>query len=316
MPSSAVLRFTDPDDYAETIRNSTVELTAVGRGQFEAEIVSIGLHRMWTQRFSEGLARIVHAANVPDRVIINFRTTPGPALMTGGLDMQPNNILRYAEGQSFFQRSAGPTSFAAMSLPVEDVATLAATMRGVDLKAPRDPASLTPPAPALARLQRLHAAAIHLAEHAPEVIVIPEAARGLEQELAHAMVDCIAPADAKEETATARRHAIVMKRFRAQMEAHPDQALHLPELCKALGVSDGTLRTCCHEALGMSPLRYLWLRRMHLARRALGRAAAATVTVSEIATAQGFWELGRFAVQYKALFGESPSATLNRTGAP
>jgi AraC-like DNA-binding protein len=49
---------------------------------------------------------------------------------------------------------------------------------------------------------------------------------------------------------------------------------------------------------------------MHLARRALIRADPATATVTGVATEYGFWELGRFSVQYRALFGESPSASL------
>jgi AraC-like DNA-binding protein len=51
---------------------------------------------------------------------------------------------------------------------------------------------------------------------------------------------------------------------------------------------------------------------MHLARRSLIRGAAAVTTVTEIATSCGFGELGRFAVSYRKLFGETPSATLRR----
>jgi AraC-like DNA-binding protein len=103
-----------------------------------------------------------------------------------------------------------------------------------------------------------------------------------------------------------------MRRFRRAVEENPDRALYIPELAAAIGVSLSTLRVCCHEQLKISPKRYLLLRRMHFARRALRGSAPGKTTVTEIATRYGFWELGRFAVEYGSLFGESPSATLRR----
>src|SRR5262249_30636221 len=50
----------------------------------------------------------------------------------------------------------------------------------------------------------------------------------------------------------------------------------------------------------------------HLARRALIEADPVNTTVTQIATNNGFWELGRFAVYYKELFGEAPSESLHR----
>jgi transcriptional regulator GlxA family with amidase domain len=62
----------------------------------------------------------------------------------------------------------------------------------------------------------------------------------------------------------------------------------------------------------MSPKRYLLLRRMHLARRALRTSAPDTTTVTDIAAQYGFWQFGRFAGEYRSLFGEAPSTTLHR----
>jgi AraC-like DNA-binding protein len=87
---------------------------------------------------------------------------------------------------------------------------------------------------------------------------------------------------------------------------------YIPELCSAIGVSDRTLRFCCQEHLRMGPRRYILLRRLRLARRALLDSTLTETTVTKVAMRYGFFELGRFAAEHKSLFGELPSATLAR----
>jgi hypothetical protein len=44
-------------------------------------------------------------------------------------------------------------------------------------------------------------------------------------------------------------------RFRRVVEENPGQPFYIPELCKAIGVSERTLRVCCQEQLGVGPAR-------------------------------------------------------------
>jgi len=180
------------------------------------------------------------------------------------------------------------------------------------LTPPRDTLIFTPPPGAVARIQRLHAAAAHLAAAAPEIIAHPDAAYGLEQALIEAMVGCLCNNEAREDSVAQRQHELIMRRFRRVVEENPDQPLYIPELCKAIGVSERTLRVCCQEQLGVGPKRYLLFRRLHLARRALRKGLPDTTTVTHIATRYGFWHFGRFAGEYQSLFGEPPSSTLHR----
>jgi len=96
------------------------------------------------------------------------------------------------------------------------------------------------------------------------------------------------------------------------MEDNIDRAIYVPDLCTAINVPERTLRACCLERLGMTPTQYLRLRRMQLARHALRKADPTVTTVTEVAMRYGFWELGRFSVRYRGLYGESPSVTLRR----
>jgi transcriptional regulator GlxA family with amidase domain len=103
-----------------------------------------------------------------------------------------------------------------------------------------------------------------------------------------------------------------MVRFEEVLATRSDPHLNLSELCSAIGVPERTLRLCCAEFLGMGPTRYNLVRRLNRARAALRRANPETASVAEIARDHQFVELGRFAVAYRAIFGETPSSTLRR----
>ena len=183
MPSSAVDTFADPDDFAASIRATRYELTITGRGAFSAERTRIDLHRLWLQRFTSNLPFVGHSATMRGRAILTFRTAPGPEMLVDGVALPQDGIVRLGEAQQTFQRVAGAIAWGAMSLPVAEIAALGPALAGRDPgPAAHATVARAPPA-ALARLQRLHAAAGGLAHSAPEVIANPDAARGLEEEL-------------------------------------------------------------------------------------------------------------------------------------
>jgi len=95
--------------------------------------------------------------------------------------------------------------------------------------------------------------------------------------------------------------------------AHLDEPLHISTLCRTLAVSERTLRKAFHKIHGLPPCRHLRMLRLSQARRALLSADCKAVTVTEVATGFGFVELGRFSVEYRKVFGESPSQTLHST---
>jgi AraC-like DNA-binding protein len=92
---------------------------------------------------------------------------------------------------------------------------------------------------------------------------------------------------------------------------HLSEPVQLERLADVAGVRPRTLETHFKMFLGTIPLG--WARRMRLtrARQQLLHAGAET-TVTDVALANGFSQLGRFAGEYRGTFGELPSATIRR----
>lgn len=105
------------------------------------------------------------------------------------------------------------------------------------------------------------------------------------------------------------RHLRSAREFLAE---HTRQPVYLDDLSNALGLSHRGVENLFQDLLGINPLTYLNRQRLHGVRRALLHAGPGPGTVKRIAYDWGFVHLGRFARDYRRLFGEGPSETLAR----
>ena len=111
-------------------------------------------------------------------------------------------------------------------------------------------------------------------------------------------------------------HALcIVAAAEAVMDADLTRPVYTEQLCATLGVSARCLYDAFRAALGVSPHAHLKSRRLMLVRRALSRRQEGPDLVKSVALGHGFWHLGHFARDYRALFGELPSQTLASRGA-
>ncbi len=311
MAWSRVLAFTDPSHYQAAIRAGNWDVYPTKRGQFRGELTQINLNQLWMQRFHQELPQVQTGAVTPKRKVIGFLTEARqPALHHRGEEISSTDIV--INTGAMHQRTEGDCRYGGMSLSDDDFDAACQAITDREFALPAFEHIVRPSPDLMRRLLKLHEMVAGLAKTAPVLFELPEVVRALEQNLIHLMVRCLTEGAVSTLTNGGRRHDAIIARFEEFLEANPNRPLYLPEICAAVGAAERTLRVACEKHLGMGPIRYLALRRMHLARGALLRAVPSTVTVTKIAIDHGFWELGRFSVAYRALFGETPSATLQR----
>jgi AraC-like DNA-binding protein len=313
MLKSSVATFTDPCAYQDAVRSAHVEVLVTARGDFRADLTRIELAKLSLQSGEETLPRVGRGGINARRNAIYFLVGTGQSSgVHSGVELSPGEIVVNAAGSTYHHMTSANCRWGDVSLSSEDLAAAGSALAGRDLIRSDSPQILRPRPAVMSRLIHLHGAAESLAKTAPDLLTETEVARSLEQALTRAIVACLIEGEVNQGYAVGSYHRRMLARFEELLAEKRNAPLYLGDICVAIGAPERTLRDCCQQHLGMGPIRYLWLRRMHLARQALLTADAASTTVTAIATDQGFWELGRFSVAYRSLFGESPSATLRR----
>lgn len=104
----------------------------------------------------------------------------------------------------------------------------------------------------------------------------------------------------------------LVKEAEEYMRTHLEASITLISLCKALHTSERPLSYGFREVFGVSPMAYLKALRLQAVRTHLKLADPGTTAIAEIAHRFRFQSLGHFSRDYKIMFGELPSETLQQ----
>jgi AraC-like DNA-binding protein len=312
MDISGVHVFADADDYAYALGIAPTRFVVTGPGRFWARMARLVLPHLDLLVLTESQPRTAYIALAPERLHVTYSLRADTAMLWSGVGLQRDDIWFHGRRESLHQRVSGPAHWGLLSLDPLYFATAVHALTGRSLSVPKFGRLFRPPRAEVRRLFRLHVAAARFGEHKSKLVLDPEVARAIEHDLIECLIDCLSPDNERNGVGVWRHRTEVIGRLEAFLEANSDRSVSADELATAVGVSERTLRSYCADCLGVSPSRYVRLRRLKLVRLALRSAAPTPTTVADVARSYGFLDPGRFAATYQAAFGEFPSTTLRR----
>lgn len=316
LPQVVHLTFSECDAFKDHLKHEDAEITQLRAGTFINTVSLVPLEHMVFRYGTKTTPWIASATATPGHVSLlldlNYRIFP----TTNGIRQDGGPLVQlYGGGSEHCAMAPESGEYALIPIPNQ---ILENAMRRLGIEnMPVDTGCFTALQPESETFHMLLDTIGSLrsgAWNSPEMFRSEEVRRTAEKELLTRLSLVIGASEPSQGIGHWADRMKVFRKARAFLHAKSDAPVYLAELCTATGVPERTLRDIFQAILGVSPLKYLQLRRMRQVRQALQQADKRDHSVKQIALASGFWELGRFAVEYKRMFGESPSETLGNRG--
>jgi AraC family transcriptional regulator, ethanolamine operon transcriptional activator len=311
----------EPEELLGAVPGVAFRATPLRAGPFEASLTTFGLGGGVALQTGRCAPLLAVAQAAPGTAVLQLPLEGAETLVLNGRPFRPRMVGLYGGGAELLRANPRGNVFTTLSLPMDAAEALLCPPPGSPLRRPGAQGLLEAEPEAWGRAAGLVRAAATIAAAAPATFdaeppraalrdALLDAARGLVREPGRGRGDGRSRRDAP-----ARRRVVLAAD--AHLRAHLARPIYTEELCAALGVSPATLAAAFHAAFGVSPHRFLKLRRLALVRAGLLRRGAPeeggpAPLVKSVALAHGFWHLGQFAAEYRAMYGETPSETLAR----
>lgn len=300
-------RARDAGEQAASVSDWDQRYEQLSAGRFEGEVDELRVGPV--QVFAERANQVVLQAgrlNGQRTSIALVRAHASPGWYCGHR-LTGEHLIGVAPQGDFDLVAGAGMQITALSVDTQALRDLLTLVEGADAQLPAVSALLSPSPGALENIRTLLHAALALAQAGASACAHTAARRMLVLSLVDAMLGCGggSPAAALPASAASRRR--IVSRARQYMQAHAHEVIAVPDLCRAIGTSRRALQYAFEDVMQISPVTYLRALRLNQVRHELRNPASGSV--GDVASRWGFWHLSRFAADYRAMFGELPSAT-------
>lgn len=304
--------FGDFDQFCEDAVKWDLEFLQIERGAFDGEMLVAGTNQFQFARARLGRRLVQKGTSPPGMRTFGLLADQNIRIFWRGRQVTGDDLFVFPVGgeldsvtQSDFDVftlsfSGGTLAAASQTLELPDLDKL---LNGKELFRiyPQD----------MAQLRRfLLITSERLANNAGSVTA--SALESVAEELSRLLISALLRAWDAAEPRRFTRRAKALRVVEGYLADNVAQPPRLGDLCRVANVSERTLEYAFREHYGLTPKAFINACRLNAARKALLLANPEKTRVSDIALMIGFWHLSQFSADYRALFGESPSATLRR----
>ena len=296
------------DELNHAVSGSDLELVQLKPGRLDAMLSQVTLDDFSIDQGSVNQCVRVCGRLDPQRFGIGLFPPHSRATWNGN-HVDNSHLLFFKPGGELNGHVSASYVWTSLVVPLHWVASMAQNLQHSRAFEFRSECAWVRPDPC--RLDDLRRAAAAIVTPATPLLAGVESERWLLSDIRNALGASLISLDASADKTTYRAlaHFSLAQRAERYMRERISEPVCIDELCIALRVSRRYLEYAFSDAFGASPSRYLRLLRLTEVRHRL-LTLGNTTTVTREATRLGFSHLSQFSVQYKQLFGQSPSTTL------
>lgn len=307
--------YRDFDEFSEAINGMAGRIVPTARAQSDWWVQVIPVGRVAMQQVQIGGAATFAGDGTDNVLTLGIPISDSQRIRIDGDSMKDNSFILVKEGQPFTFAANQATRWAGVTVPMDHA-----------LLSPELVESLRPPTwsrrnctrmqTELPHITRTKQLILRLCAQDGYVSFLDEAAvAAAEEEIVSITSQVIEVSNRPENGHMGRprySRGLVLARVLTLMEESHGQPLFLRDLCRATRVSERTLRNIFQEYFSVGPMKMMRVRQLGEIRIALLAADPVATSVTGVAARFGVWDFSLFARNYKALYGENPSTTLNR----
>ncbi len=316
-PKSFILndRFTDFEEFAQATRAWDLDFIQLDRGNFETEIVQVGVGDILLAQASFSRFIDQKGSSPPGLWTFAILTDRSSDIIWRGRQVSKKSVMIYSPGSEIDAQSRPGFAVYTLSYP-ESLLDELAQMSGIPSfrKLIESTDLITTEGSKVSKCRERTKHIVSAIKEQPKKLNSKAMLDEMSFSLSQQLISTLVFSRPEHNKPSHRKRDRALRRAKAYLSEHVQEPVTVSDLCRVTEVSERTLRYAFLEQFGTSPKSYLLAMRLNGVRRHLSHADPSSTKVVDVANHWGFWHMGQFAADYRRLFGELPSETLRREG--